>query len=167
MTIPALTESEAARFLRHLLRDSATGCLIYIGYRDANGYGRFRVRNATHLAHRVAFVLGGGVLLDERPYVLHNCPLGDTPACCEFSHLRAGTQAENIADMAAKARGTKSPRGYPVGVRPQTSKRGQCGTFQARIKLAGREVYLGSYPTVELASAAVAAQRRLHYGSKS
>lgn len=60
-------------------------------------------------AHRVSWELHYGPVPDEQR-VLHKC---DMPPCIRPSHLRLGTQAENIADCLAKgrqARGERSAR---------------------------------------------------------
>src|SRR4029079_646697 len=85
-----LTDSDLARFLKYLRRDELTDCLLWTA-RRRRGYGTFGIKASGKwrpiFAHRVAFVLGGGVLTPERPFVLHHC---DNPPCCEFTHLWAG-----------------------------------------------------------------------------
>ena len=85
-------------------------CLPWTGARDRHGYGQIYVARRQHdTAHRVAFVLGGGVL-PPGGAVLHRC---DRPWCVAFAHLWAGTKAENSADMAAKGRsigGERNPQ---------------------------------------------------------
>ncbi len=51
-------------------------------------------------AHRLAWIMTHGAL-PPHTVILHLC---DTPICCNPDHLRAGTQAENLADMRAKGR---------------------------------------------------------------
>ena len=51
------------------------------------------------LAHRVSYEMQFGPLAEM--CVLHTC---DTPLCVNPSHLTAGTQLDNIADMHAKHR---------------------------------------------------------------
>lgn len=64
------------------------------------------------LAHVVAFVLTGGDLTKEKPFVLHRC---DNPPCCNPAHHFAGNQTDNMRDMAAKGRNLKThcPKGHP------------------------------------------------------
>lgn len=155
-SIPPFTDADRARFEKFLRRDEATGCLLYMGARDPNGYGRFGYReDCVLLAHRVAWVLAGRAIIEERPWILHDCPCGDTPACCEPDHLWAGTQADNVRDMALKGRGRKSLSGLPLGVR-----HGRRGRYKAFYASGGYQRHLGVFDTVEEASAAALAERR-------
>lgn len=54
------------------------------------------------LAHRVAFILSGGVLTEENPMVLHRCVA--SRACCNFAHLYAGDFHQNSMDMVEQGR---------------------------------------------------------------
>ena len=67
------------------------------------GYGRFKINGKTIRAHRVSFELHHRILLPGE-CALHNCPAGDNPACCNPTHLWAGANADNSADMVAKDR---------------------------------------------------------------
>lgn len=76
-------------------------CLLWTGGKQKKGYGQFWFQGKNWLAHRFSFLLQGGVLTTEKPRALHHC---DTPACCRFDHLFAGSDADNTADMVAKGR---------------------------------------------------------------
>lgn len=141
-----LSPRDAARFEKYLKRDKETGCLLWTGARSPSGYGKFRLNGKHERAHRVAFIKGGGELTPEKPQVLHDCPLGDNPACCEFAHLRAGTQLENHRDKARKNRGTTSSIGMPYGVTRQRNNR-----FVAFAQ--GPRTYLGMFSTWQEAAA--------------
>lgn len=52
-------------------------------------------------AHRVSWEIHYGPI-PEGAVVMHSC---DNPPCCNPSHLRLGTQRENLADMREKSRG--------------------------------------------------------------
>lgn len=146
--IPELSGEDVARFERHLRRDEATGCLLWTGAKLARGYGRFKIRKCgkTFYAHRVAFVLAGGVLSDALPHVLHNCPAGDNPSCCEPKHLFGGSHADNVADMARKQRGAKSRKGLPFGVRVDGRR------FSVQMRVNGKPRHFGMFDTVEAAA---------------
>lgn len=68
------------------------------------GYGRLRWGNRHRMAHVMAWVLTHGEPPPDKPCVLHNCPAGDNPLCCNPLHLWVGTRAENNADCRAKGR---------------------------------------------------------------
>jgi hypothetical protein len=81
------------------------GCWLWTGATGDFGYGSFGAgtgrKNQRHVsAHRYAYELMHGPI-PEGLYVLHNC---DVPGCCRPSHLRLGTQKENIHDMILKGR---------------------------------------------------------------
>jgi len=109
--------SDVERFWRHVAKmPGDDACWMWIGARNRQGYGVFFVGSRlddsrrTVLAHRFAYELTNGAL-GEGQVLLHSC---DTPGCVR--HLRAGSQAENVADMHAKGRGKlppgrKGPRG--------------------------------------------------------
>lgn len=85
-----------------------TGCWLWIGKRFLNGYGCIsdgpRGKQRYLLAHRVSRRLFHG---DEPPIVMHSC---DNRACVNPTHLRAGTQQDNIDDCIRKGRKTLPPR---------------------------------------------------------
>lgn len=89
-------------YLRVMAKTERRGeCLEFTGRCNAAGYGRIAVNNSRQaLAHRVVWQRHHP---DEAmpPVVMHIC---DNPPCVELSHLRAGTRADNSADMVAKGR---------------------------------------------------------------
>lgn len=66
-----------------------------------NGYGSVRYQGKMHPAHRVAFILAGGVLTQRNKFTCHHC---DNPSCCNPKHLFAGNADINNKDRAAKGR---------------------------------------------------------------
>lgn len=122
MTVAALyveTDGLARRLAKRLNLNSATGCLLWTGSRNAKGYGTISVATGKPgFTHRVAWELKNGPIADGL-CVLHKC---DTPACCNVDHLFLGTRADNNADMLAKGRArqraaqaaqTHCKRGHP------------------------------------------------------
>jgi hypothetical protein len=71
-----------------------------------NGYGQFEYNGKLQLAHRVSFLLSGGILTEKKPWVLHLC---DNRACVNPTHLYAGTHQENMNDMKLRGRSCHKP----------------------------------------------------------
>jgi hypothetical protein len=100
-----LTTEDIKRFRGRI--DKTGKCHNWQCQLDPDGYGRFWVGGRYRRAHRVAHYLETG---EEPPVVMHAC---DEPSCCNPSHLRGGTQQENIRDRQAKdrqAKGTQNGR---------------------------------------------------------
>lgn len=80
-------------------------CWIWRGELNNRGYGRFWFIRRKELAHRMAYYLANQWWLDwwfdSRYEVMHSC---DNPLCVNPDHLRLGTHADNMRDMAAKGR---------------------------------------------------------------
>lgn len=93
------------RFWEKVLILGPDDCWEWQGCILAAGYGQLSFRGVRVRAHRLVWFFTYGVW-PELP-VLHNCPNGDNPACCNPRHLWLGTQLENIADRDAKGRQAK------------------------------------------------------------
>jgi len=76
-------------------------CWVWAAGRARGGYGQFYVAGNTVRAHRVAFILGSGLLTAEANCVMHAC---DNPLCVNPNHLRAGSFRDNNNDRASKGR---------------------------------------------------------------
>jgi hypothetical protein len=85
--------------------DKATGCILWTGATDKNGYGKLTVKYKDCRAHRLAYEQHIGPI-PEGLVVCHRC---DTPACINPRHLILGTHADNIADRDAKKRHVPAP----------------------------------------------------------
>ena len=99
--LPNLTASDVARIWSKVAPPDDEGCRYWTDC-TSHGYGRINIGGRTYAAHRVVFLLSGGVLTPEKPYVCHRC---NHPSCCEPTHLRAGSQADNMRYMAECGRG--------------------------------------------------------------
>lgn len=86
-------------FFRKVEFDPNSGCWLWTGRVNDDGYGRVRLPRSTG-AHRLSYEWAHGEV-PAGMVVMHKC---DTPACVNPDHLRAGTQLDNIADRKAKGR---------------------------------------------------------------
>lgn len=84
-----------------------SGCFLFWGAVQSNGYGMInRGDGGAALAHRVAWELRHGAI----PPGMHVCHRCDVRLCVNPDHMFLGTQAENLADMRRKGRGSMPPR---------------------------------------------------------
>lgn len=74
-----------------------SGCLIWQGACNSEGYGHLKVAGKIKLAHRVVAELSGHNI--DGLMVLHSC---DTKRCCEPTHLSPGTHKENMRQAAER-----------------------------------------------------------------
>lgn len=106
--------------------DDCCACWLWTGFRAPyNGYGKIKVggkRGLAAQAHRVSWELHFGAI-PAGMTVHHRC---DVPACVRPDHLRVGTHAENMEDMARKGRQRRSLSDEQVRlVRSSTSSASQ------------------------------------------
>lgn len=88
----------------HYERGKKDECWIWQGFITVYGYGQLAASGkgaGTVLAHRASWESHHGRAIPKGMVVMHTC---DTPACVNPSHLRLGTQRDNMKDMHAKGR---------------------------------------------------------------
>jgi hypothetical protein len=93
------------RFEKLYAADPSTGCWLWLGAVNKDGYGKIKVDRKHLTAHRWSWVLHKGPIPDGA-HVLHHC---DVPGCVNPSHLFIGSNADNVADREGKGRGHKLP----------------------------------------------------------
>jgi len=102
-------EGTIARFWSKVDRGEPEGCWMWQGTialpnKCGQRYGSFGLtedgKSVTYRAHRFAWMLCNGKIPDDN-IIMHEC---DVPLCVNPSHLRAATQAENVADRDCKGR---------------------------------------------------------------
>lgn len=94
-------EEFARKFLGRIGPPDERGCRLWLGSKCKGGYGQVKQNRVQRLVTHVALEFYDGQPVDPGTKVLHSC---DNPPCCEGSHLRRGTHAENMAEMVAKGR---------------------------------------------------------------
>lgn len=88
------------RFWSKVDKIGPNDCWEWQAYKDINGYGQFWHNRKIKYAHRTAWELTNGPILN-RLCVLHHC---DNPGCVNPSHLFLGTRADNAIDRDKKGR---------------------------------------------------------------
>ncbi len=90
-------ESQILRFMARIIR-TESGCWIHCGSRGSHGYSQFGhgSRQWGGLAHRFSWMAANGPIPDGM-FVLHSC---NVKTCVNPEHLRVGTNAENMDDVA-------------------------------------------------------------------
>jgi DNA-binding XRE family transcriptional regulator len=98
---------EHMRLLERVLAEvkiEEDGCWEWTGACNRGGYGGLSFAGVWWYVHRLIAVLFLGLDAASGLYVLHTC---DRPQCCNPSHLRLGSHADNMADASAKGRLSK------------------------------------------------------------
>lgn len=124
--------------------------IIWTGMLNRDGYGSLSVNGRMVLAHRYAWEREHGPIPDAME-VDHMC---FERACVNPQHLRLATRAQNVQNRSGAQKGRGLPRGvYRNGRR-----------YVARIGHNGANLYLGTFGTVEEASAVASAKRKELFG---
>lgn len=114
--VPRERKSVEARLLAQSIAVES-GCLLWTGCVDKDGYGKIQVDGRSRRTHCVAWEEKNGPIPIGKN-VLHRC---DRPPCILDSHLFLGTQSENVVDKIAKGRQARN-RGELAGSVKLTSE---------------------------------------------
>lgn len=129
--------------------DTEGDCLVWVGARKQDGYGRFKIAGQCVSSHRYVFTILG-IAIPNGAHVLHTC---DNPPCVNPSHLFFGGQRDNTLDMIAKGR----HRGA-VGERNAKSKLTVAQVKEIREKYSDRKT-----PTAKIAKIYGVSQPMISY----
>lgn len=127
-----------------------SGCIVWTGMLDAGGYAQLRVNGRMVPAHRYSWERENGPIPDGL-FVDHQC---HERSCVNAEHLRLATRKQNGANRRGPNRGRDLPRGV------YRNRKG----YQAQVRHNNVLHHLGTFPTIEAASEAVATKRSILFG---
>lgn len=111
--------NDKARFLSYVVKGDADSCWTWNGWKDSDGYGRFRVGKRKIVAHQYSYIMHTGEI-PSGMVVMHTC---DNPWCVNPVHLKVGTNRQNVDDMLLKGRQRKGDN-HPRKMSPELFARG-------------------------------------------
>lgn len=88
-------------FLNQVIIRDDDECWQWQGSTNRGGYGVMSLKGIASLAHRVAWMIYKGELVQEGKYVCHHC---DNPSCVNPRHLYLGDHEQNMKDAAVRGR---------------------------------------------------------------
>lgn len=143
--------SPEERLAYHTKADPLSGCLIWQGALNSDGYGRAYFQGRDYRAHRWAWIIKHGRIPDDM-VVCHRC---DERRCVNTDHLFLDTHDANMSDMTAKWRhrrtlgigGYKRQGGLPPNAQP--AEIAPIRIVLERFELVGDVVLRPLYPDVK------------------
>jgi hypothetical protein len=148
---PAGPRDHVARFWAKVQKTET--CWLWLGWKDADGYGQFSHGPFSTRSHRFSLELAIGPAPADKPFAIHSC---DNRGCVNPDHLRWATPAENSADMVARARQATGDRNASR-LYPEKRKRGFGAHFRAKFPddevREIRRLVAGGTPSSEIARA--------------
>lgn len=90
--------------------ESQTGCLIWRGKQDHNGYARIYYKGETTRVSRLSIMLFKGPIPDGM-LALHTC---DNTSCVNPNHLYVGTHHDNNMDCVKRGRHKRGNKAKPA-----------------------------------------------------
>lgn len=91
----------ADRFWAKVQKGEPEACWAWTGSTDPRGRGQMYADGRLQNASRIAWRIVNGRELTRAEVACHSC---DNPRCVNPAHIFAGTQSDNMRDMAAKGR---------------------------------------------------------------
>lgn len=92
--------------------DPITGCWLYTGYINEDGYGIIKFYDKHWFVHRLSAVLFLGLRLDDK--ILHSCHKCDNRHCFNWNHLFIANSFIHTQYDKAKRNGLELPDPYKI-----------------------------------------------------
>lgn len=96
----AFTDRQLVNFESHYTPEPNSGCWIWTGYANSDGYGKCNINQKAQNAHRVSYTIHKEDI-PSGTLVLHKC---DNPACVNPAHLELGSDADNARHKSRRRR---------------------------------------------------------------
>lgn len=103
-----------ARFENLYIPEPMSGCWLWLGKYDRNGYGRFKNADESVVASRASWAIFNGPIPDGM-LALHKC---DNPACANPGHLYIGTPQDNMRDLHERGPIRRRKKSWLEGTKP-------------------------------------------------
>lgn len=126
---------ERERFEASFIPCPMSGCWLWAGKHDANGYGTFSINSKRTLAHRYAASIYIGKEIPPGMIVCHKC---DNRMCVNPDHLYIGTASDNLKDAHDRKRRGVYVAGWNKGHRVDACKRGHPRAIYGRNPPSGK-----------------------------